>query len=46
MILTNIIIYKLNIFFMIFYRPGDPTYKDIINQSLEKAKNLEKQFKE
>ena len=27
-------------------KPGDPTYKDIISESMEKAKNLEKQFKE
>jgi len=26
--------------------PGDPTYKDIINQSMQKAKNLEDKFKE
>jgi len=28
------------------HEPGDPTYKDIINQSMQKAKNLEDKFKE
>jgi hypothetical protein len=34
-----------NIFIQFFFRPLDLTYRDLINQYVEKAKNLENEFK-